>query len=296
MKESNVYLKEFEPPAFQQKNLSYYKTKIISTNVFKVSDKDFVFLLYASNNSFYHTIVEELGQALYLRKIIPNLRLILCYESTKNFSSVASELLKMFPFLEVMQRPIDEYDAVLIPNLVYCHYQNNLFLIKALGRDSNSRWSHFAIHKFFTFELRKAFSRFTEKSDISNNKKIYIKFDHNKGYQHGRKYSCQNVSMLENFFIKNNFEIVDPMSLSLLEQIEKISSASVVASLSGSSSTQCLWMKKNATFILMNLASPYYFPHDDLIKNNCQLIFLTDPASAVANSLIQLPQFKTRVI
>lgn len=272
---------DFKEPDIQQTKLSYYKTKKISTNVFRVSDRKPVFLFYGSNPSFYHTIVEELGQALYLKKKIANLRVIVCYESTKQLVPVVSELQTMFPFLEIMHKPIDQYDAVLISNLVYCHYENNIFLKRAFKKTIVNKWSHFHIHKFFTPELRRAFLQFTDKSNKLNNHKIYIKFDVKKGSQHGRKYLPEDILMLEKFFAKHNFEIFDPTSVSLLKQIQKISKAKTVVSLSGSNSTHCLWMKTNATFVLMNLASPYNFPHDDLIKNSCNLIFLEESASAV---------------
>lgn len=214
---------------------------------------------------------------MYLKKRIPNLKVVVMYDKTHKISELCKQLIDMLDiFDEVMEHSIEEYHTVEIPNLVFLRYGNNQWLMRdvTLSKSGSRKPSEPLYHNMVSKIIKRQFLKFQAPLYDS---KIYLQLEPSKYLRDGRKYTKEDVEKLENFFKDNGYEIFNPVSASLKEQIKKISSARVVASLSGSNSAHSLWMKDEATFILMNLGSSYFFPHDDLIKNNCRIEFLKGP-------------------
>lgn len=248
-----------------------------------------VCLFNASSYSLYHVIFEEIGQALFLKKDIPNLQIIAFYSKANGVSDLARSLLEPFN-ISLMSHPIEDYSKISIPKLFYYRYGNSPFLVKKLGETGSRLESAIVMHRRYTPYLREAFRKFRDKSRAPHNLKIYLKslpkvpdLKYNPGDQ--RDYSPENIHKLEKFFKGRGYAILDPLSVSFREQVRIISRAKVLVSLSGSNSAHAIWLDSDATFFLMTLNSKYNFPHDDVIKNSCNLIYLTDDIDSLIHRL-----------
>lgn len=270
---------------FTETYFIYNNLNAVADQKFVVSDERPVFLFNASSHSLYHIIIEELGQALYLKNQFPDIKIYANYTALNGKSPLALSLLEMFDIFEFMPFNIEQYSKIEIPRLAYYAYGNNPLLLDVLGKTNSRNYSQEFWHAALSPILRNFFKKFRAPA-VNPNLKIYIKLDPSKYRQDGRSYNPEDVARVEKFFIDNGFIIFDPMSVSLTEQIYKISEAQTVASLSGSNSTHSIWTSESSTFFLMNLGSKSYnFPHGDLIENNCRLEFLNDDVEDLIKKL-----------
>jgi capsular polysaccharide biosynthesis protein len=217
-----------------------------------VSDKEFLdltengtesFVVYASNE-YYHFIIDTLSPILSQYKKNKQIRIILFSRDKTVFNDSYYSFLKfLIKSLEMHGISYKVVDISESPSIKL----NNFIVFKGLGKTHNN----------ITKNILEYVREYLHQTNIEPTKKIYLSRskvnDHdlntllngrNPGsviFNNDKRVDDEDA--IEKFFVSNGFEVVNPEELKSFEdQIKLISSAKVLASLTGAGLTNMVFM------------------------------------------------------
>lgn len=232
-------------------------------------EKNPIFFINGDCHSLYHGIVDEVGQALYLKKILPNLRTVLLWTNPQP-SWLMVSLAQLFNF-DVMPRRVGTYSHIDAERMQIVKTSTSTWIKRKLaeqGMQIETDIHDTVWRKMSVPILKEAFLPLCTKDD-SLNKKIFLKMEPRKLVDSGREFSKKDVILLTKFFTQKGYVVIDPMEHSLHDQINIIHNATHIVSMAGSNSAHSIYAKQEAVFVMLNLSETYGFGHDELIEQAC---------------------------
>ena len=121
------------------------------------------------------------------------------------------------------------------------------------------------------------FSREAFEQKWPNMKEEFIEDIENRSYQ--RYISLYDENQIENFLMDHGYEIIDPSSLSISEQLLLYSSAQEIVGFAGSNLYNCIFAHPEATITILNTSNSYNFWHRELIQSAIQNVYEAPPRS-----------------
>lgn len=238
------------------------------------------FLFNISSVSYYHGLIDVLGQYLLLKDVFPDIRPV--FMSTPfehNIDSEKSEN-KISGFMRYVSEllgaeniySVQDYNEISFELLTYIVNHEDYFLYYALP---NIRTQDQSFHPPYQRECairsRKFLIAHTKKIN-GYPKKVFVesKLEKMNGHQTPdiieRQFNHEDYYSHVDFFRSKGFVTIDPTSMTMQEQMEYVYNADIVATMTGSNSAHSLYCNDDATFILSSFNTSYRFPHDNLVR------------------------------
>lgn len=267
---------------------SEFNTGIINNSVsvapFIIEDDRPVLFLSGDCGSLYHSLFDEIGQALYLKQLLPELRVLAVYYDPEP-GKLMQSLCKMFGF-EIMKQRIPKYQQIKVKNLVWLRNPSNVWLKREMQKQklklpifTEASWQNIVGPT-----LREAFKDKIIASE-SPNKKIFLQIPPGKWKDSGRNFLSKDVLMIEKFFKNKGYLIVDPMKIPFRDQVSLVANSTHLASLAGSNSAHSVYAKEDAIFVMINLSEKYGFAHSNVLRLNCDGRYIRGNIDLVMDSL-----------
>jgi hypothetical protein len=295
--ESIEIYREMSSPIFKITNFSAFfescnqdRPKNLSGN-FYILDLD-------SLNSHFHFLNDQIGEYLAIKEIVSDLKLLVVLkkwatskkplQDHNKTSKTVYDILSRLEIFEDQVINLNEYKSLNIENIFLTQIYFNKYLNKSMApKDSGNhpKTTVGSLRNLFLSEknlknisTRKLFiSRMNESNRIRQLRKKYDElslgdlrtfkiFRSNLGTDLKIKILDRFISLsdeieLEDFFVQNGYEIVNPGSYTFEEQIDMFSSASHVAGISGAGFINTIFCKPGTKVIIINTSNKYTFPH-----------------------------------
>lgn len=245
---------------------------------------DSAFILHATEPSFYHGLIDHVGQFLFIKHKIDSDTVPIYFENeggviVKHAKDFMQEMLTKSPEFTLFAVP-EEFGSIKIKNLyalapIENHIMAKLFLQdirKMIGRYSyNDKSQIMPILRELTNYIN---LHIKDKADKIKDKKIFIHSSNNKmtdeeilkENSEQRFFFKKDYDKIVKAFMKSGFDIVDPEGLSFKDQVNLFSSASHIASTKSSNSVHSLYLDPDVKFIIVSPGDDYEFPHEKMIS------------------------------
>jgi hypothetical protein len=286
----DLFFKDFVRPFkkvldFKIKNDGDYKKEIIF-----IPGNSFIFDF--SQTQYYHLMQDTIGQFLAIKKYIPDTKIIfLRYNRITDISveNILNDLKKIFNIKEEDVIYIKDYHEIVLESVIYFHTFFNSFLsaIDDVMFIDKKDDPDFIFQVIAAKELRSLILPFIENYNYLD-KKIYISRyqgeltlyeDMKSAQKRKNKKSIDTYSQrieertfknredlikLEEFFMKNDYEIVSLERLGIIRQAELFYNAKIIATFNGTSSYNSIFANEDTNIILMNIHHNYSWIHKDI--------------------------------
>ncbi len=256
--------------------------KIISGNIFLM---DFDYL-----DSHFHFLSDFLAPYLLLKKHIKDLKLVLViYNHTgeklpvsqhTNLSKYCYDILDKLDVYENSVIDLKDYKNLILENVFFTETYYNQYLEKSLPQIIE--WDYLksgfcevanALRPHNVgLESKKIFiSRMNENNEVRKIKKSLKNKNFNtkklpkdwKIRTEHRYIKLKDEMFLENFFRTKGYDVIDPSSYSLKEQLNIFSNATHVAGLSGAGLINSIFSNHKVKLFILNPSSGYGFDHGE---------------------------------
>jgi hypothetical protein len=289
--------REMSSPIFKIVNFSAF-FKNYNQDEAKNLFGNFYILDLDSINSHFHFINDQIGEYLSIKETINDLKLLVVAKKIatskkplgdhNKISKIVYDILAKLDIFEDQVVNLNEYKSLHIQNLFLTQIYFNKYVDRNMvAKDSGNhpkktvgplRNLLISEKNLQNIPTRKLFiSRMNESNRIRQLRKKYDElslgdarsfkiFKATLGLDLKIKVSDRFISLsdereLEDFFAQNGYEIVNPGSYSLEEQINMFSSASHVAGITGAAFINTIFCKPGTKVIILNTSNRYNFPH-----------------------------------
>lgn len=244
---------------------------------------DNVFLFNGIEKSFYHGIIENVGQYLALKSI---------YEDLVPLNIEFAPQTRAPDFSASFIEEIVGAGIVNLKNIgegVSKIYINKLFLVTPVGSKLTNKFfinhvpeilsaeyhaGNRAYIKWFAGAVRAELLSTIEPRELDKNKKIFI-HSSNKlvgenseliDEQDKRFASKSEYDKVVEQFVDLGYTAVHPEALNIFDQISMIKSAESIATVKGSNSVHSIFADAETNFTMVNLTENNTFPHETLVE------------------------------
>lgn len=253
------------------------------------------FIINEIEQTYYHFLMDQVGQYLYLKSIYPDLKLLIFKQEVGDSRDYASwcinKLKEEFSYTEIS---LSEYGHLFIEQITVL--SNRLIDIYHLIDDN---LNDFLLDKDYTAVvvsyLKKFFSRHIEASNVS--KKIFLsRSSKREEISKARNKISEPTSLeeqqiiarymdpkmedlIESLFKDAGYEIINFENYSFQEQLELCASASSIGLFVGASVINTIVAPQSTEILLISHDTSYPFPiyHDLIDSINSNVVHILDP-------------------
>lgn len=253
------------------------------------------FIINETEQTYYHFLMDQIGQYLYLKSLYPDLGLLIFKQEVGDSRNYAEwcmgKLKEEFPYTEIS---LSEYGHLSVEQITVL--SNRLIDIYHLIDDN---LNDFLLDKDYTAivaaHLKKFFNRHIEASKIS--KKIFLsRSGKREELSEARNKISEPTSLeeqqiiaryldpkmedlIESLFRDAGYEIINFEDYSFQEQLELCASASSIGLFVGASAINTIVAPQNTEILLISHDTSYPFPvyHDLIDSINSNTVHILDP-------------------
>lgn len=244
------------------------------------------FLFNANEKSFYHSMADVLGQFLTLQELSKTKIDPVYIEINNNLS-----LDTVKPFMkELIDYGTDSFNIindketgklkiknlfVISPRDYSLFYKLFMNYIPQILTEQSHPGNPEYISKILRNSANKIMKHVSHTADARSDRKIFFQSSNGKigdgsgdiDETHKRFASKEEYDKVVEAFAKDGYEIVDPESLSVLEQVEAVRQCVSIATVKGSNSVHSIFARPDTEFIMVNLKKENTFPHEIIVKS-----------------------------
>lgn len=243
------------------------------------------FLFNVSSISYYHGLIDVLGNYLLIKKNFPNTNLVLASTSeTPNTDGFGKP--KLYPFMKHVLKlmgvssntiyALENYKEISFDELRYIVNHEDYFLKYAFDAEIITEDQSFNSASYQNQCSKAVKDMLRQHVQVMPNapSNIFIDFNVEKiqflsvPEKKERFFDSRHYYDWRNFLVDSGYAAIDPAKLSMQEQMNYVFNADKIVTITGSNSCHSLYCNDNAKFVLTNFNTHYRFPHDQLVKNN----------------------------
>lgn len=257
----------FSDPDIAYSHGLYHLKNIKFIDLHSDADKKFhgdgdYFIIWAGHKNILHLLIDGIGQYLYIKQRIPNLKplpvLLRTDSGQPDVLPILKEVLGLIDLTMDDLIYIEDYKELYVENLHFITTDENCFLYGTIGQEETNRLhngspltfsEHYAL-KTISAVKQVVDQKFNTKSD-KYPKKIFldvpeIKLDkmrntsdwgtHLETYLEQKEYD-----LVREHFIEMGFKFINPWQMTLEEQILHVKNAEIVATIGSSNALHSAW-------------------------------------------------------
>lgn len=214
-------------------------------------------LVISMVNSFYHSIVDNMSEAIYAMSVYPNHKLIIDVSEIGDTLGDQKIYHNAFLyFIEILKKRNIDYELVSLKKYDVI-YMNNFHLISYLYE---TKQKANIVYEFFKPELTIPDAKPTKNVFISRSKAVGRDYsDKATGLKYKNDNRMDNHEALDKYFESMGYEVVHSEDFpSFQHQMDYFYEAKVVASITGSGLTNAIFMRPGQT--LIEIVTPLVVP------------------------------------
>lgn len=218
---------------------------------------------------FYHGVIGVIGQALFLKSLIPDAKFVF-------ISAFGDEYIS--PFMKYFSEYLgceeiiilEEYSTISFDSIIYLSPHENPILSQTL----DDEFLRHDINREEAYQLgcayhARSFIAGLVKKYSDSPLKIFIDTNVNKFKDSAselRAIEYDDYVKIKKYFIDRGYVVINPAGYDIEQQISIVAGATHIATLVGSNSAHSVYANPSSYFITVSLNTQYSFPHEQLIR------------------------------